>query len=93
SIFTVNSWVTGDLMLSARTTVTLLEEMALDTGYEHIDAVIECVVTLCKQEIRSLLGTRDQKLFSRKAPGLLQDEGLELLSEMAIDLDAKLVRR
>lgn len=93
SIFTVNSWVTGDLMLSARTTATLLEEMSLDTGNKHIDAVIECVVTLCKQEIRSLLDARDQKLFSHKAPGLLQDEGLELLSEMAIDLDARLARR
>lgn len=30
SIFTVNSWVTGDLMLSALTTATLLEEMAID---------------------------------------------------------------
>ena len=92
TLFTVNSWVTGDLMLSARTTATLLEEMALDTGNEHIDGVIECVVKLCKEEIRSLLDARDQKLFSRQAPGLLQDEGLELLSEMAIDLDAKLAR-
>ncbi|MEB0057760.1 MULTISPECIES: DUF6969 family protein [unclassified Variovorax] len=92
SLFTVNSWVTGDLMLSARTTEALLEAMALDTGNVLIDRVIECVVQLCDEDIRSVLADRDQKLFSRKAPGLLQDEGLEVLSERAIDLDAKLAR-
>ena len=91
SLFTVNSWVTGDLMLSAQTTAKLLDEMTLDTGNGRIDGVIECIVQLCKQEIRSLLADRDHQLFSRQAPGLLQDESLELLSEMAIDLDAKLV--
>ena len=90
SLFTVNSWVTGDLMLSARTTATLLEGMALDTGNGLIDGVIASVVQLCRQDIRSLLEHRDHTLFSRKAPGLLQDENLELLSERAIDLDAKL---
>lgn len=91
SLFTVNSWVTGDLMLSAQTTAKLLDEMTLDTGNGRIDGVIECIVQLCKQEIRSLLADRDQQLFKRQAPGLLQDESLELLSEIAIDLDAKLV--
>lgn len=93
TLFTVNSWVTGDLMLSAETTAHLLAAMRLDTGNAHIDGVIECVVKLCSEEIRSLLDARDQTLLSRQAPGLLQDEGLELLSEMAIDLDAKLARQ
>ncbi|MGS0755541.1 DUF6969 family protein [Roseateles sp. GG27B] len=90
SLFTVNSWVTGDLMLSAETTAALLEAVRLDTGHKLIDRVIEAVVQLCKPEIQSLLQARDQQLFSRQAPGILQDESLELLIELAIDLDAKL---
>ena len=93
SLFTVNSWVTGDLMLSAETTAALLAGMRLDTGNQLIDAVIEAVVQLCKPEIQSLLQARDQLLFSRQAAGLLQDESLEQLSEVAIDLDAKLAGR
>ena len=90
SLFTVNSWVTGDLMLSASTTAALLERLFLDTGHKALDAVIECVVKLCKNEIQSLLAARDRRLFNHGAPGVLQDESLEVLSELSIDLDAKL---
>ena len=79
-------------MLSACTTATLLDAMSLDTGNRLIDGVIECDVQLCRQEIQSLLEERDQMLFSREAPGLLQDESLEVLSERAINLDVKLAQ-
>ncbi len=92
SLFTVNSWVTGDLMLSGKTTARLLENMTLDTGHAPVDAVIECIVSLCQEEIRCLLAARDQNLFNHQTSGVLQDENLELLSEVAIDLDAKLSR-
>lgn len=91
SLFTVNSWVTGDLMLSASNTSLLLENMRLDTGYEAVDAVIESVITLYAAEIRQLLIKRDTLLFQNKAPGILYNERFEILSEMAIDLDAKLI--
>lgn len=91
SLFTVNSWVTGDLMLSASNTSLLLENMRLDTGYETVDAVIESVITLYAAEIRQLLIKRDALLFQNKAPGILYDERFEILSEMAIDLDVKLM--
>ena len=90
SLFTVNSWVTGDQMLSAQTTERLLKAMLLATGHALTDGVIACVVKLCMAEIQSLLQARDQTLFSRQAPGLLQDKSLEVLSEASIDLDAKL---
>jgi len=77
SLFTVNSWVTGDLMLSASTTALLLEQMTLATGNEDVDAVIECVVRLYQNEILDLLVRRDALLFQRRAPGLLTDERLE----------------
>lgn len=90
SLFTVNSWVTGDLMLSAPTTVAILDQIALETGYKDVDAVLECVVKLCRAEIQDLLETRDARLLGRKKSGALSDESLEILSEINIQLDLKL---
>lgn len=90
SLFTVNSWVTGDLMLSADLTLDLLDRMALDTGYPEVDAVLETVVRLCGPELRELMHRRDAALRAHPGPGKLQDEALELLAEMPIDLDSKL---
>lgn len=84
SLFTVNSWVTGDLMLSAAGTERLLARMRLDTGHTHIDAVLESVVALCAGEIHRLMAARDATLSGRSAHGVLADQGLELLSETAI---------
>ena len=90
SLFTVNSWVTGDLMLSASTTASLLEQMTLDTGNDDVDAVIECVVRLYQNEIRDLLLRRDALLYQQRAPGLLRDESFEVLSEIAMNVHEKL---
>lgn len=91
SLFTVNSWVTGDLMLSAETTAELLEHMVLDTGNAHIDAVIESVVCLFKAEIMDLLIRRDEALFGFKGDYVLSNEALEVLSGLAINVDSKIV--
>lgn len=91
SLFTVNSWVTGDLMLGANLTLELLSSMALDSGYSEVDAVIESVVRLCAPQLQALMQRRDNALRSHPAPGKLQDEALELLSEVRIDLDARLL--
>jgi hypothetical protein len=93
SVFTVNSWVTGDAMLSAATTLALLQKLTLDTGHEEVDAVIEGVVALCNDEIARLLEKRDRCLFGRRSPGVLRDPSLEVLSEFPIDIDAKLAAR
>jgi hypothetical protein len=90
SLFTVNSWVTGDLMLSAPTTVRLLEGMALDTGHRDVDAVIESVVRLYRTEIRDLLWRRDRALQGFDGEDVLANPSLEVLSECAVDVDAKL---
>ncbi len=86
SLFTVNSWVTGDLMLSAAGTERLLGRIRLDTGYASIDAMLESVVALCASEIHEVLAARDAALSSRPAHGVLADQNLELLSELAIAL-------
>lgn len=90
SLFTVNSWVTGDLMLSALATERLLARMRLNTGYPEVDAVLEGVIGLCRDEIRQVLAERDAALSANPARGVLSDQGLEILSERPIDLDGKL---
>lgn len=92
NLFTVNSWVTGDLMLSAPTTMAILDRIALDTGHEAVDAVIECVVRLCRDDIREVLEARDRVLSAHRGAGLFRDERFEVLSDVGINLDAKLTR-
>ena len=41
-----NSWVTGDLLLSAKTTADLLDQIKLCTGNDVVDAVIKSSVRL-----------------------------------------------
>ncbi len=90
SLFTVNSWVTGDLMLGADLSLELLSSMKLDTGHPEVDAVIDSVARLCAPQLQELMRRRDEALRSHPAPGKLQDEALELLSEVPIDWDATL---
>lgn len=90
SLFTVNSWVTGDLMLSAQTTADLLDQLALSTGNTDVDAVIGAIVLLYREEIRDLLDARDVCLFGSNSSEVLADESLEVLSELEINVDEKL---
>lgn len=87
SLFTVNSWVTGDRMLSADLTKELVLAMRLRTRNPVVDAVIESVIALCAQNIDTLLIQRDQTLTQWSRPGVLEDQRLEVLSEVPIDLD------
>lgn len=90
SLFTVNSWVTGDLMLSAKTTADLLAQITLSTGNADVDAVVESVVRLYRKEIRALLDARDVCLFGSPSGQVLADESLEVLSKFEINIDEKL---
>lgn len=89
TLFTVNSWVTGDAMASAEGTVRLLENLKLDTGHPSIDRLITAVVALHADAIADMMLDRDRVLLARarKGPGAPQDKGLEVLSEVGIDLD------
>jgi len=92
TIFTVNSWVTGDRMLSSGLTLELLSDIKLDTGNRAVDTVIESLVRLYQDEIGDLLARRDEILFGWSGVNVLSDEKLELLSEVDINVDAKLAR-
>jgi len=90
SLFTVNSWVTGDLMLGAALSGELLENISLNTGHAEIDTVIESLLQLYREEIFHLLAQRDKALFGWKGKNVLADQRLEVLSELKIDVDSKL---
>lgn len=92
SLFTVNSWVTGDLLLSSTRSLALLESMVLDTGYPVIDAVLMALTQLYRPQIRALMHQRDAALHARAATGpeTLDDLGLEVLSEVPIDIDGRI---
>jgi len=92
SLFTVNSWVTGDLMLSQQLTLELLAAIRLDTGHPNVDAVLESVIQLCWPEIQELMAQRDTRLASYPGVHKLRSKKLELLSELSIDLNEKLKR-
>lgn len=64
--------------------------MRLQTGHAAIDIVLECVVALCRDEIRSVLAARDTFLFANAARSVFEDTRLEILSCESIALDAKL---
>jgi hypothetical protein len=90
SLFTVNSWVTGDLMLSAKLTLELLSSLQLMSGHPAVDEVIEMVVRLCIPDLTSLMFDRDSTILAYAGTNKLADKRLELLSAMDIDLDARL---
>ncbi len=92
SLFTVNSWVTGDQMLSAKATLALLRDISLETGYPVIDRVIVALLRLCARDLPSLLRRRDASLAVGRRGGanVLQDESLEGLSLLPLDLDQRI---
>lgn len=90
SLFAVNSWVTGDLMLGAERTARLLARIELDTGHPDIDLMIVSLARLCGEDIRSLLVKRDEALATR-APGVvLEDRTLEALAETVLNIDSRI---
>lgn len=89
SLFTTNRWVTGDQLLSSESSLRLLQSISLDTGNEAIDQLIASLIHLYQSKLISLFRMRDRTLFARarRGPGALDDESVEVLSEIPIDLD------
>lgn len=90
SLFAVNSWVTGDLMLGAGHTAHLLSEIELDTGHPDVDRMIVSLARLCSGEIKRVLAERDEMLATRAARGVLEDRSLEMLAEASLDIDSRI---
>ena len=87
NLFTVNSWVTGDRMLSAEGTASLLEDLQLETGHPDMDGVIGAICQLCRTQIARLLASRNAVLLASTAGSILNDESVEVLSSWDIEFD------
>lgn len=92
SLFTVNSWVTGDAMMSEASTVRMIAGLRLSTGHALIDEVIVAITRLYRLQIDGLMQQRDATLIDRArlGPGTLDDESMEVLSELRINPDQQL---
>ncbi|MBK6672039.1 MAG: hypothetical protein IPG49_00680 [Proteobacteria bacterium] len=88
SLFTVNSWVTGDQMLSAHATLRLLRGIQLDTGQPIIDRVIVAVLRLNDHALPALMQERDETLLRHQgeAADVLADLSVEELSLLPLEL-------
>jgi hypothetical protein len=86
-LFTVAPRVTGDAALGAGATLEALRRVELDTGYPLIDRLIASVVDLCLPEIEAILARRDDALRAALRAGA---QPPEVLSELPLDLDAKI---
>jgi len=69
----------------------LLVSMELDTGHPEVYAVVEATVRMCLTELRDLMTVRERSLAAYVGPDKLGDSALEILSEIEVNLDAKLV--
>ena len=95
SMFTTNRWVTGDHLLSASTTLSLLNDFRVTTpGFEIVNQWVEAILGLFWTEIVELLVQRDLRLAELasarpQSDSLLEDKNIELLSDTVIDIDCK----
>lgn len=91
SLFTVNSWVTGDLMLSAPRTLDLLDRLSLQTAYPVIDGLIASTCQLYRRDIIRLLQDRDATLAAYSGDiSVLEATQCEVLSSFAVSIDEAL---
>lgn len=96
SMFTVNRWVTEDQLLSASTTLSLLNDFHITTpGFEIVNRWLEAILGIFWSEIVELITRRDLRLATlargrHQASSLLEDTAIEVLSETEIDIDRKI---
>ncbi len=95
ALFTVNQWVTGDRVLSARAVVRALAGFEMrSAGDPLVNRWLVALIGLFRPEIGRLLAARDRRLLAaarapRRVP-LLEDRAVEVLSTLAIDVDERL---
>lgn len=88
-LFAVNRWVTGDDWRDAETLIALVPRFDVQLAVPDflVNRWLTAVVALYADDIAELLRARDAALAARGgAPELLEDRGLEVLSERAVDL-------
>lgn len=95
-LFTTNQWVTGETFYSASDTSMLVDRFDTtgDKACAETSRWISALVLLFRLQIAWLLSERDQNIatWARQHPSRdpLEDEQLEITSELAIDIDAQI---
>ena len=95
ALFTVNQWVTGDRVLSARAAVRALAGFEMrSAGDPLVNRWLAALIGLFRPQIGRLLAARDRRLLAaaraRRREPLLEDRAIEVLSSVAIDVDRQL---
>jgi hypothetical protein len=95
-LFTTNRWVTGETWYRAEDVIRMVDRFSLDAAEPAsvVDRWIGSVVRLYQPEIAMLLRRRDEIVMDprrrRRRVDVFEDPKLEIISSLAIDLDARL---
>ena len=90
ALFTVNQWVAGSPLPGARAALRDLARFEVRAaGDPLVNRWIAALLRLFRPQIERLLAERDCRLKRGRA-ALLDDRSVEVLSSLAIDLDARL---
>ncbi|MBD2841393.1 DUF6969 family protein [Erythrobacter rubeus] len=94
--FTVNRYVTNEFLYPADVMIDHLEDFNVDKTQEDglVNRFVTAMVALYREEIADLLRQRDAKQEELEAlhgeKGYEKESGVEVLSQIPIDLDAKI---
>lgn len=95
-LFTTNKWVTGESFYTARDAIRIIDRFSIGAPdpYPDTNRWITAMVQLFQPQIALLLDQRDRAIaaHAQRYPDRdpLDDETLEVTSEMAIDVDAQI---
>ena len=95
-LFTTNRWVTGETWYRADDVIRMLDRFTLDAAEPAslVNGWLGAIVRLYQPEIAMLLRKRDEAVMDprrrRRRVDVFEDPKLEIISSLAIDLDARL---
>ena len=93
-LFAPNRWVTDEWMYAAEDIIPLIDRFSIvsDTRFALTSHWLTAMLRLYRPQIASVLHARDHALFARHEidpDGFTEDPALEIVSSVAIDLDAQ----
>jgi hypothetical protein len=95
-LFTTNRWVTGETWYRADDVIRMLDRFALDTAEpaSPVNDWLAAIMRLYQPEIAMLVRKRDEAVMDprrrRRRIDVFEDPKFEIVSSLAIDLDARL---
>ncbi|WP_295532237.1 hypothetical protein [uncultured Thioclava sp.] len=95
-IFTTNRWVTDETFYRASDMIRLLDHFAIELAHPNwaVNLWLSAMVSLYRPQFEALLEARDSRiqawLDSHPDSAVLEDRGLQNISELAIDTHAQI---